>query len=106
MKEQSTLEARVREVLRAEAAAADTPVIETAAGLVRVKVDGRLRVQAVEFLETSMDDKARFELQQATVDALNVAMAKVVLAKAEALKRVQEQLDWKALVQGGQPRAS
>ena len=41
MKEQSTLEARVREVLRAEAAAADTPVIETAAGLVRVTVDGR-----------------------------------------------------------------
>ena len=104
MKNQSTLDiSRIREVLQAEAAKAAEPVVETAAGLVRVTMDGNLRVQTVEFLGDGVDAKAREALQRATADAVNSAVRKVVQSRAEAVARVQAQLDWRALVGGGQP---
>ena len=86
---------------RAEAAKAAEPVVETVAGLVRVTVDGHLRVHAVEFLGHAVDAKTREALQRATADAINSAVTKVVQSRAEAVVRVQAQLDWRTLVGGG-----
>lgn len=104
MKDPNTLDiSRIREVLQAEVGQAAEPVIETVAGLVRVTVDGNLRVQAVEFLGDAVDAKAREALQRATADALNSAVRNVVRSRAEAVSRVQAQLDWRTLVGGGPP---
>jgi len=88
----------VRRILKEGAHAAQQPVVETAAGLVEVTMDGHLRVQAVQFLDRSLDAKTRAALEKATVDAVNAAMRKAVLAKAEAFAKIREQLDWKNLV--------
>jgi DNA-binding protein YbaB len=97
----------VRRILKDGAHAAQQPVVETAAGLVEVTMDGHLCVQAVEFLDCSLDAGGRAALQQATIDAVNGAIRKAVLAKAEAFVKVQERLDWKTLIRdtgrGGQP---
>jgi DNA-binding protein YbaB len=96
----------VRRILKDGAHAAQQPVVETAAGLVEVTMDGHLRVQAVEFLDCSLDTETRAALEKATADAVNGAMRKAVLARAEAFTKVQEQLDWKRLIRdtgrGGQ----
>jgi DNA-binding protein YbaB len=93
--------AYIREVLRAQAKAARDPVVETAEGLVKVTIDQHLSVLAIEFLDESLDRATRTALQQATADAINGALRKAVLAKAEALKRVEKQLDWRELIRGG-----
>jgi DNA-binding protein YbaB len=97
----------VRRILKDGAHSAQRPVVETAAGLVEVTMDGHLRVQAVEFLDYSLDAETRVALQKATVDAVNGAIRKAVVAKAEAFAKVQERLDWKTLIRdtgrGGQP---
>ena len=96
----------VRRILKDGAQAAQQTVVETAGGLVEVTMDGHLRVQAVRFLDRSLDAKTREALEKATVDAVNGAMRKAVLAKTEAFAKVQERLDWKTLIrdpgQGGQ----
>jgi DNA-binding protein YbaB len=104
MRNESTLDvSRIREVLQAEAAKAAEPVVETVPGLVRVTMDGNLRVQAVELLGDGADAKAREALQRAIADAFNGAVRKIVQSRAEAVTRVQAQLDWRALVGGGPP---
>jgi DNA-binding protein YbaB len=108
MKENATFDiSDVRRILKEGARAAQRPVVETAAGLVEVTMDGHLRVQAVEFLDYSLDAETRVALQKAIVDAVNGAIRKAVLAKAEAFTKAQERLDWKTLIRdparGGQP---
>lgn len=91
---------RIRTVLEAQANAAGEPVIETADNLVKVTVDQHMHVRAIEFLDSSLDPAKRAALQDATANAINHAMRKAVLAKAEALKQVERQLDWRELIRG------
>jgi DNA-binding protein YbaB len=87
---------RVREILQANIGAVKTPTVETVDGLVQVTVDPQLRVLRVEFLDGLMDPVKRLALEKATVDAVNVAMQKVVLSTSEALMQLEKKIDWKA----------
>ncbi len=93
--------AKIQATLDSQAKQPNQTTATSSDGRVRVTVDQRLHVTAVEFLDKSIHSDTKVALGNATAEAVNDALLKAVLAASEALAQLKPRLDLENLQSGG-----